>query len=104
MGDPLWRRGDVIQVFLQPQHPTTKRFVREAEHVDDTEQSDDFSHVNGRIVRLTFVGQPAYSPVLAELARSFAVDYNILSGRIERIKDTALRANLPCRWTVPMMS
>ena len=81
-------QGDVAQVFLHPKHPTTKRFVQEDEQVDENEQRDDFAHVPGRIVRLTFQGESTYAPLLGTVARETGVDYSILAGRIDRIKDT----------------
>lgn len=81
-------QGSVADVFLHPQHPTTKRFVQEEEHVDEAEQHDDFAHVPGRIVRLTFQGDATYAPLLGTVARETGVDYSILAGRIDRIKDT----------------
>ncbi len=48
----------------------------------------DFDAVGGRIVRLTFLGGDTYEPLLGSVARQTGVDYNILSGRIDRIKDT----------------
>ena len=81
-------QGPVAQVFLHPQHPTTRRFVRESEHVDEQEQHDDFAHVSGRILRLTFQGQATYAPLLGTIARETGVDYSILAGRIDHIKDT----------------
>jgi len=80
--------GPVADVFLHPQHPTTKRFVQEDEQVDENEQRDDFAHVPGRIVRLTFQGDSTYAPLLGTVARETGVDYSILAGRIDRIKDT----------------
>ncbi|MGQ7960286.1 methionine ABC transporter ATP-binding protein [Pseudomonas sp. SP16.1] len=80
--------GPVAQVFLHPQHPTTRRFVLESEHVDEAEQHDDFAHVQGRILRLTFQGEATYAPLLGTVARETGVDYSILAGRIDRIKDT----------------
>ncbi|AGZ32943.1 methionine ABC transporter ATP-binding protein [Pseudomonas sp. SWI6] len=80
-------QGSVAEVFLHPQHPTTKRFVQEDEHVDESEQRDDFAHVPGRIVRLTFQGDATYAPLLGTVARETGVDYSILAGRIDRIKD-----------------
>ena len=80
--------GPVTQVFLHPQHPTTRRFVSESEHVDEGELHRDFDAVEGRIVRLTFLGDGTYEPLLGRIARDTGVDYNILSGRIDRIKDT----------------
>jgi D-methionine transport system ATP-binding protein len=80
-------QGSVADVFLHPQHPTTKRFVQESEQVDESEQRDDFAHVPGRIVRLTFQGEATYAPLLGTVARETGVDYSILAGRIDRIKD-----------------
>lgn len=80
-------QGSVADVFLHPQHPTTKRFVQEDEQVDEGEQRDDFAHVPGRIVRLTFQGDATYAPLLGTVARETGVDYSILAGRIDRIKD-----------------
>ncbi|WP_442683302.1 methionine ABC transporter ATP-binding protein [Stenotrophomonas sp. JC08] len=84
----LVEMGPVTGVFLHPQHPTTRRFVSESEHVDEGEQRRDFAAVNGRILRLTFIGSDTYEPLLGRIARDTGVDYNILSGRIDRIKDT----------------
>ncbi|MBA6060469.1 MULTISPECIES: methionine ABC transporter ATP-binding protein [Pseudomonas] len=80
-------QGSVAEVFLHPQHATTKRFVQEDEQVDEGEQRDDFAHVPGRIVRLTFQGDATYAPLLGTVARETGVDYSILAGRIDRIKD-----------------
>ncbi|MDC0690437.1 methionine ABC transporter ATP-binding protein [Mitsuaria sp. RG] len=79
--------GPVADVFLHPQHATTRRFVQEDEQVDENEQRDDFAHVPGRIVRLTFQGCATYAPLLGTVARETGVDYSILAGRIDRIKD-----------------
>lgn len=80
--------GDVIQVFLHPQHATTRLFVREAEHVDELDDALAEAHAGGRRVRLTFVGDSVYAPYLAQAVREHGVDFSILGGRIERIKTT----------------
>ncbi|MWV10927.1 ATP-binding cassette domain-containing protein [Pseudomonas sp. R-28-1W-6] len=87
-GGQIVEQGPVAQVFLHPQHATTKRFVQEDEHVDEDEQRDDFAHVQGRILRLTFQGEATYAPLLGTVARETGVDYSILAGRIDRIKDS----------------
>ena len=87
-GGKIVEEGVVTQVFLHPKHPTTRRFVFETEHIDENSQSDDFAHVEGKVVRLTFIGESTYDPILATVAREYAVDFSILAGRIERIKDT----------------
>lgn len=56
-GGAIVEQGDVADVFLHPQHPTTRRFVFEAERVDEDERHDDFAHVPGLILRLTFRGR-----------------------------------------------
>ncbi|WP_220815313.1 methionine ABC transporter ATP-binding protein [Pseudomonas paralcaligenes] len=81
-------QGPVARVFLHPQHGTTRRFVLEDEHIDESEQRDDFANVSGRILRLTFQGEATYAPLLGTVARETGVDYSILAGRIDRIKDT----------------
>lgn len=79
----LVEQGNVAEVFLHPQHPTTQRFVQE----DEDDDALDLQQIQGRIVRLTFLGESTYSPVLGDVARATGVNYSILSGRIGRIKD-----------------
>jgi D-methionine transport system ATP-binding protein len=77
--------GTVADVFLHPRHPTTQRFVAEAEHADGS--GPDYSNVGGRLLRLSFRGQATYAPLLSDVVRDTGVEYNLLSGRIDRIKD-----------------
>nr|WP_304505694.1 NIL domain-containing protein [Andreprevotia sp. IGB-42] len=39
-------------------------------------------------MRLTFTGDATYEPLLGAVARDTGVDFSILAGRIDRIKDT----------------
>jgi len=77
--------GTVADVFLHPQHPTTRRFVAEAEHEEG--RGPDYSGVDGQLLRLSFRGDTTYAPLLSEVVRDTGVEYNLLAGRIERIKD-----------------
>ncbi|MDQ7990278.1 MAG: methionine ABC transporter ATP-binding protein [Candidatus Dactylopiibacterium sp.] len=81
-------QGPVSQVFLHPAHPTTRHFVQEAEDLDEGEEREDFARVDGCVVRLSYLGEHVYAPMLAEVARDQGVDFCILSGRVERIKRT----------------
>ena len=78
-------QGTVADVFLHPQHPTTRSFVFGSESLED--QADDFGHVSGQILRLTFQGESTFAPLLGQVARETGVDYSILAGRIDRIRD-----------------
>lgn len=85
-------QGLVSDVFLHPQHPTTQRFVQEAEHSNDLPQVDEFAAITGSIpstvVRLTMVGETTHLPLLGAVARQTGVDYRILRAQVDRIKDT----------------
>lgn len=81
--------GPVSTVFLHPQHETTRRFVQEAEHIQD---ENEHVHVAlaqrgaRTLCRLTFMEDTVHQPILSQTARAFGVDFSILGGRIERIK------------------
>jgi D-methionine transport system ATP-binding protein len=83
----LVESGTVERVFLHPQHSTTRGLVSEAEHLDENDLRRDFATVEGDILRLTFSGPTTYQPLLGEMARTTGMDYNVLFGRIDRIKD-----------------
>lgn len=80
--------GPVSDVFLHPKHPTTRDFVFESENVDGEELYEDLQKAEGRILRLTFKGESTFKPLLGSVARESGVDFSILSGRIDHIKDT----------------
>jgi D-methionine transport system ATP-binding protein len=80
-------KGAVADVFLHPQHPTTHRFVNEALPEEAAGEHVPYQHVPGRILRLSFRGEATWSPTLGRVTRETGVDFNILAGRIDRIKD-----------------
>ena len=81
--------GKVSEVFLRPQHPVTRRFVLEFEHIKEDDANDDFAHVPGKIVHLTFSGGTTYQPILGKIARDSGIDFSILAGRIDHLKNTS---------------
>ena len=81
-------QGTVAEVFLHPQHPTTRRLVSEAAHLDEAEFAAACAQAPGRLLRLTLHGADTYAPLLGRIARDTGVDYSILAGRIDRIRDT----------------
>jgi len=79
--------GPVSQVFLHPQHETTKRFVQEAEHFPVEEVGLNIGDTTQKTIRrLTFMEDTVHQPVLSRTAREFGIDFSILGGRIEQIK------------------
>lgn len=80
-------RGAVADVFLHPQHPTTRRFVNEALPEEAASELAPFAQVPGRILRLSFRGDTTLTPALGRVARETGIDFNILAGRIDRIKN-----------------
>jgi len=79
--------GSVADVFLHPQHVTTRRFVNEALPEEAAGEHLPYANVPGRILRLSFRGEATWSPTLGRVTRETGVDFNILAGRIDRIKD-----------------
>ncbi|AOB33161.1 methionine ABC transporter ATP-binding protein [Bordetella sp. H567] len=79
--------GPVSTVFLHPQHETTRRFVQEAEHIQEEDVDVALAQSGARtLCRLTFMEDTVHQPILSQTARAFGVDFSILGGRIERIK------------------
>lgn len=78
--------GAVADVFLHPQHPTTRRFVEEALPEETAAGEAPYARVKGRILRLSFRGETTWTPSLSRVMRETGVDFNLLAGRIDRIK------------------
>jgi D-methionine transport system ATP-binding protein len=79
-------QGAVVDVFLHPQHATTRRFVNEALPEEAASEQLLYRNVPGRIMRLSFRGEATWSPTLGRVTRESGVDFNILAGRVDRIK------------------
>ena len=82
-GGVVVEQGGVADVFLHPQHATTRHFVQES---GGDVTVADHAGISGCIVRLTFLGEATYAPLLGKVARATGVDYNVLAGRIGRIR------------------
>ncbi|GAB6179849.1 methionine ABC transporter ATP-binding protein [Desulfotomaculum defluvii] len=82
--------GLVIDVFTQPQHPTTRRFVQTIINTDVPEKIKQrlLQKDEGQIIRISFIGDSTDEPVISTLAKQYDVDVNILYGNIDQIQDT----------------
>jgi D-methionine transport system ATP-binding protein len=80
-------QGEVLQVFRQPKQAITKRFVQQVIEPEETQET--IAHLldkypKGTVVQLTFVGEAAEQPLIANVVRQFHVDANILQGKISQ--------------------
>ncbi|WP_227396283.1 methionine ABC transporter ATP-binding protein [Jeotgalibacillus aurantiacus] len=82
-------KGTVFEVFTNPQHPTTKRFVRSVmndqlpESIVRELEKKSFKNV----YRIQYTGHSAGSPLLSRLSRKFNLDVNVLYGNITELQD-----------------
>ncbi len=74
--------GEVAEVFLHPRHPITRALVADAAGLVVAQGQGA-----GPTLRLTFRGAATYEPILGRIARDTGVDYSILAGRIDKIRD-----------------
>ena len=78
-------QGDVIDVFLHPKQPVTKKFVEQVmgeNNQDDSLESITKDYTDGRIVKIHFVGEPANNALISQVAKQYEIDINILQGKI----------------------
>ena len=86
--------GSVLDLFVRPQTPTTREFIRTIINHDTPEffSNIEFSPVphpgSSLMLRLSFIGSSANEPVIAGLIRRFNVDVNILFGNIDHLQHT----------------
>jgi len=77
-GGKVVELGEVVEVFLDPQQPTTRRLLRDEEAPSLVGE--------GRTVRLIYRGAVTNAPLLGRIARETGVDYSIRAGRVSSIK------------------
>ncbi|MFY0544535.1 methionine ABC transporter ATP-binding protein [Brevibacillus sp. H7] len=89
-GGKIVESGRVIDVFLKPQHPTTREFVEQV--ADSVELREAVAHEKAAgdrtIIRITFLGEQTYQPILFRTMQETGTSFNILQGTISRMKDT----------------
>ncbi|OZU88686.1 methionine ABC transporter ATP-binding protein [Virgibacillus indicus] len=82
-------QGDVLDVFLRPKQPVTRKFVQQV--MGSSEEDDDLqllmsTYKQGKIVRLHFIGETTNQALISQLAKKYAVDINILQGKITQTR------------------
>lgn len=79
--------GSIFELFSQPQHPTTQKFVQTV--MNDEIPASILNEVETRhIYRVTFIDGSASQPVLSGVAKEFNVEVNVLYGQITELQQT----------------
>ena len=81
--------GDVFDTFTNPQHATTKRFIRSVQQdLPSKTLLDEWRSKGGtRLYRVIFKGDIASDPVLSQVTRKHGVDFNIVYGSIRELQE-----------------
>lgn len=85
--------GPMIDVFTNPQHPTTKEFTKSVinaelpEMVKQMQLTPEYADGSKLIARLSFIGNSAGEPIVSGMVKKFDVDVSILYGNIDQLKD-----------------
>lgn len=78
--------GEVLHVFLKPEHPVTRDFVAQ---VADSGANGQLLHQRkGRLLRMTYIGELTYEPILYNAVKPTGVQFAILQGTVSRMKQT----------------
>lgn len=92
-GGQVVEQGPVLQVFTRPQTATAKKFISSVVSVDVPVEIRERRIAlagdgqEGKILRISFVGESAGRPIISQMVREFGVDANILYGNIDHIRD-----------------
>ncbi|MFX3635962.1 MAG: methionine ABC transporter ATP-binding protein [Candidatus Pristimantibacillus sp.] len=86
-------QGNVLDIFAQPRMPITKNFIKSIFDVNLpaylwTKLKLQDKENPGRILRISFIGDQASEPFLADLATKYKLRPSILYGNITQVKDT----------------
>ncbi|WP_091189289.1 methionine ABC transporter ATP-binding protein [Paenibacillus catalpae] len=85
-GGEIVEMGDVLDVFLKPQHSITMDFVSQI--ADSFDPRELIGTRDGRLVKINYVGEITYEPLLFNAVKSTAVQFTILQGTVSRMKNT----------------
>ncbi|WP_243387772.1 methionine ABC transporter ATP-binding protein [Bacillus kexueae] len=79
--------GEVLNVFQEPKQPITKRFVQQVTEPEETLETIEHlltHYKEGKVVKLTFIGESAEQPIITQLMKQFDLTVNILQGKISQ--------------------
>lgn len=80
--------GTVADVFLHPHHAVTQSLVAHSHTLELDSLGLNDGQVKGTLLRLTFMGDVTYQPILSQVTAKSTAHISILHGTIARIKNT----------------
>ena len=86
----LIEHGTTVDLFTNPKHETTSRFLNTISQRKLDPSLIDQLNVTGTVARLTFVGEAAGQPLLADATAEYNVKPNILSANIIELKNSII--------------
>jgi D-methionine transport system ATP-binding protein len=86
----LVESGKVSQIFLNPEHQVTREFLLQESPLLDFYKIpiQALRYSERRILRLSFINQQTYSPILYTLASKIGIYFNVLQGIVSQMKNT----------------
>ena len=81
--------GEVYEVFTQPQHPTTQRFIQSVHQDIPSEQIlKEWQQSGGQhLYRILFKGSLTHNPLLSEITQKHQVPFNIIYGSVRELQN-----------------
>ncbi|OCA81344.1 methionine ABC transporter ATP-binding protein [Pseudobacillus wudalianchiensis] len=84
--------GPVLNVFKSPEQPITQRFVQQVTELEESKETIDHlleQFPEGKVVKLTFIGESAEQPIITNLIRQFNIAVNIVQGKVSQTQNGA---------------
>jgi len=85
--------GEVFDVFVQPQHPTTQSMI--AGEIDANLpkslrkliKPEKTSPTENPVLKILFIGPTSHDPIISQLNRRTGIDFSIMAGQVEYIQE-----------------
>lgn len=85
----LVEEGAVIDVFLSPQHETTRALLSESSGMDSEGWKRLVAGSSSQVLRLSYRGEMTAQPLISRLSKELNVQVSILQGTVGQLKDVA---------------
>lgn len=81
--------GEVFEVFTNPQHQTTQRFIQSVQKDLPSESIlKEWNRTNGgKLYRIIFKGEVTREPILSKVTKKHDVDFNIVYGSVQELQE-----------------